>query len=162
MKFIFVKKKNNITIKDLLSILQITKQSLSRVLNQLVKDNYIKVSSGIDKRTKSLSLTEKGINLEKKLSNIQIEKIKSIIKNAEENDVNGFKKILYSNTYTMQKDPLVKEIKNISKKFKKWILIGSLPIKVGKKFRNRSINPRVLQTRRTQFGLDPCKLYRRR
>ncbi len=92
----FVKKKNNITIKDLLSILQITKQSLSRVLNQLVKDNYIKVSSGIDKRTKSLSLTEKGINLEKKLSNIQIEKIKSIIKNAEENDVNGFKKILYS------------------------------------------------------------------
>ena len=76
--------------------MQITKQSLSRVLNQLVKDNYIKVSSGIDKRTKSLSLTEKGINLEKKLSNIQIEKIKSIIKNAEENDVNGFKKILYS------------------------------------------------------------------
>ena len=92
----FVGKRENLTIKELLSILQITKQSLSRVLNQLVKDNYIKVSSGIDKRTKSLSLTEKGINLEKKLSNIQIEKIKSIIKNAEENDVNGFKKILYS------------------------------------------------------------------
>ena len=49
------------------------------------------------------------------------------------------KKILYANTYTMQKDPLVKEIRNISIKFKKWILIGSLPIKDGKKFRNRSI-----------------------
>ena len=33
----FVGKKEKITIKDLLSILQITKQSLSRVLNQLVK-----------------------------------------------------------------------------------------------------------------------------
>ena len=91
----FVKKKNNITIKDLLSILQITKQSLSRVLNQLVKDNYIKVSSGIDKRTKSLSLTEKGINLEKKLSNIQLQKIREIIKNFKEEEINSFKKILY-------------------------------------------------------------------
>ena len=32
----FVGKKNNITIKELLVVLKITKQSLSRVLNQLV------------------------------------------------------------------------------------------------------------------------------
>jgi len=49
------------------------------------------------------------------------------------------KKILFSNTYTMKTDPLIKEIKKITKKFKKWILIGSLPIKEGKKYRNRSI-----------------------
>ena len=49
------------------------------------------------------------------------------------------KKILFANTYTMKVDPLIKEIKKIAKKFKKWILIGSLPIKDGKKFRNRSI-----------------------
>ena len=49
------------------------------------------------------------------------------------------KKILYKNTYLMKKDPLVKEIKKVSKKFKKWILIGSLPIKDGQKLRNRSI-----------------------
>ena len=49
------------------------------------------------------------------------------------------KKILFANTYTMKTDPLIKEIKKIAKKFKKWILIGSLPIKDGKKFRNRSI-----------------------
>ena len=41
----FVGKKNKITIRDLLSILKITKQSLSRVLNQLVKDKYIFVST---------------------------------------------------------------------------------------------------------------------
>jgi len=49
------------------------------------------------------------------------------------------KKILFANTYTMKTDPLIKEIKKISKKFKKWILIGSLSIKDGKKYRNRSI-----------------------
>ena len=42
-------KKEQITIKDLLSILQITKQSLSRVLNQLVKEKYILISTGEDK-----------------------------------------------------------------------------------------------------------------
>ena len=49
------------------------------------------------------------------------------------------KKILYANTFTMQNDPLIKDVKKISKKFKKWILIGSLPIKDGRKFRNRSV-----------------------
>ena len=91
----FVGKKNEITIKDLLTILQITKQSLSRVLNQLVKEKYIKVSTGNDKRTKKLSLTTKGIELEKKLSNIQINKIKNVLKKAQEININGFKKILY-------------------------------------------------------------------
>ena len=49
------------------------------------------------------------------------------------------KKILFKNSYKMFEDPLIKEIKKISKKNKKWILIGSLPIKDGKKLRNRSI-----------------------
>jgi len=92
----FVGKKKQITIRNLLEILQITKQSLSRVLNQLVKEGYIVVSVGKDKRTKNLSLTILGIELEKKLSNIQISRIKEIIKNADEKDINGFKKILYA------------------------------------------------------------------
>ena len=91
----FVGKKEKITIKDLLSILQITKQSLSRVLNQLVKERYIFVSTGVDKRTKNLSLTKKGQELENKLSTIQINKIRKIMKNANEDDINGFKIMLY-------------------------------------------------------------------
>ena len=91
----FVGKQKQITIRDLLSILKITKQSLSRVLNQLVQEKYILVSIGDDKRTKNLSLTNKGNELEEKLSMIQIDKIKKIIKNEKEVDVNGFKKILY-------------------------------------------------------------------
>jgi len=49
------------------------------------------------------------------------------------------KKILFNNTYPMDKDPLIKKIKKISKQNKKWILIGSLPIKDKNKYRNRSI-----------------------
>ena len=91
----FVGKKNNITIKELLVVLQITKQSLSRVLNQLVKEQFIIVSTGIDKRTKKLSLTEKGKKLENQLSTIQIDKIKKVINKYSEENINGFKEILY-------------------------------------------------------------------
>lgn len=100
----FVGKKNNITIKNLLKVLQITKQSLSRVLNQLVKEGFIIVSTGIDKRTKTLSLTSKGLNLENKLSAIQIKKIKKIIKNFDTKDINGFKKILFEMIETGNKE----------------------------------------------------------
>ena len=92
----FVGKQKKITIKELLSILQITKQSLSRVLNQLVKEKFILVSAGIDKRTKNLSLTKKGEDLEKELSDIQINKIRNVLKQFNEKDINGFKKILYA------------------------------------------------------------------
>ena len=91
----FVGKKERMTIKELLSILQITKQSLSRVLNQLVKEKYIILSIGEDKRTKNLSLTNKGHKLENKLSTIQIKKIKNILQNANEYNISGFKTLLY-------------------------------------------------------------------
>ena len=91
----FVGKKGKITIKELLGVLKITKQSLSRVLNQLVKEDFIVVSTGLDKRTKNLSLTRSGLNLENKLSTIQIQKIKKVISNFNQEDIDGFKKILY-------------------------------------------------------------------
>tara|TARA_B100001057_G_C22291642_1_gene734717 strand:- start:112 stop:594 length:483 start_codon:yes stop_codon:yes gene_type:complete len=92
----FVGKRKNLTIKELLSILKITKQSLSRVLNQLVAEKYINLSSGKDKRTKQLLLTKKGIELEKELSKIQINKIYNTLSKFNESDINGFKKVLFS------------------------------------------------------------------
>ena len=91
----FVGKKDKITIKELLGVLKITKQSLSRVLNQLVKEGFIVVSTGFDKRTKNLSLTSSGLSLENELSTIQIQKIKKVINNFNKKDIDGFKKILY-------------------------------------------------------------------
>ena len=49
------------------------------------------------------------------------------------------KKILYKYTFKMSTDPLIKKVKEIAKQNKKWILIGSLPIKEKTKYRNRSI-----------------------
>ena len=91
----FVGKKDKITIKELLEVLKITKQSLSRVLNQLVKEGFIVVSTGLDKRTKNLSLTSSGLSLENELSTIQIQKIKKVINNFNQKEIDGFKKILY-------------------------------------------------------------------
>ena len=47
------------------------------------------------------------------------------------------KKKLLKNSYTMEKDLFVQKTKILCKKFKKWILIGSLTIR--KKLKNRSI-----------------------
>ena len=54
------------------------------------------------------------------------------------------KKKIFNYSYTMNRDPIIKKIKLISKKNKKWILIGSLFIKEKNKLRNRSImiNPK--------------------
>ena len=59
----FVGKKDKITIKELLGVLKITKQSLSRVLNQLVKEGFIVVSTGYDKRTKNLFVCSSDLNI---------------------------------------------------------------------------------------------------
>ena len=60
-----------------------------------MKEGYIILSTGEDKRTKKLSLSKKGEELEKKLSDIQILKIYNVIKNFDEKDINGFKKVLF-------------------------------------------------------------------
>ena len=44
---------------------------------------------------KTLSLTEKGEKLENQLSTIQIDKIKKVINKFSEENINGFKEILY-------------------------------------------------------------------
>ena len=64
-------------------------------MNMVVKEKYIILSTGEDKRTKNLSLTKKGQELENKLSTIQIKKIKNILKNANEDNIGGFKTLLY-------------------------------------------------------------------
>ena len=61
----------------------------------MVKEKFIILSTGEDKRTKKLTLSKKGQELEIKLSNIQITNIYNVIKNFDEIDINGFKKVLF-------------------------------------------------------------------
>src|ERR1700685_1091344 len=65
----FVGRRPQITVGDLLTILKITKQSLNRVLGQLVRQGFIVQHRGAqDRRQRLLELTERGRELERRLS----------------------------------------------------------------------------------------------
>jgi DNA-binding MarR family transcriptional regulator len=65
----FVMRNPGLRVSDLLDILQITKQSLGRVLKQLVDDGYIEQRPGpVDRRERLLYATDKGERLASDLS----------------------------------------------------------------------------------------------
>ena len=91
----FVGRNPGITVSELLSILQITKQSLSRVLSQLVAEGIIKQTPGeIDRRQRLLELTEKGTELDEKLFNVQRQRIVKAYKESGAEAVAGFRSVL--------------------------------------------------------------------
>ena len=72
----FVGRNPRINVSELLAILKITKQSLSRVLSQLVREGFVVQRPGtVDRRQRLLELTPSGIELERKLSQSQRERI---------------------------------------------------------------------------------------
>ena len=100
-----------LTIKDLLIILDIKKQSLSKVINKLKNDEVIVLKkSKKDKRNKNIYLTKKGIKIEKKITNKQINNIANAYKNAGTDSINGFKKILVNLISKNSKNILRKKI----------------------------------------------------
>ena len=65
----FIGRHPGITVSDLLGILNITKQSLSRVLSGLMKDGFVTQTTGAtDRRQRLLYLTETGSELEARLT----------------------------------------------------------------------------------------------
>jgi DNA-binding MarR family transcriptional regulator len=72
----FVTRHPGITVADLLDILNITKQSLGRVLKQLVDQDYVQQKEGeSDRRQRLLYATPKGEALAMKLAGLQTERI---------------------------------------------------------------------------------------
>src|SRR3954452_12099870 len=68
----FVGRHPQMTVGELLGILRITKQSLSRVLGQLVRQGFVVQRPGSrDRRQRLLELTQKGVDLERQLSENQ-------------------------------------------------------------------------------------------
>ena len=91
----FVGRNPGIAVSDLLAILQITKQSLSRVLGQLVEQEFIVQRPGQrDRRQRLLELTEKGQALERELSHPQLERIANAYRTAGAEAVEGFRTVL--------------------------------------------------------------------
>lgn len=91
----FVGRHPGMTVSGLLTILRITKQSLSRVLGQLVREGFIVQKPGPrDRRQRLLSLTEKGVQLERQLSQNQRERIARAYRRAGADAVEGFRRVL--------------------------------------------------------------------
>jgi DNA-binding MarR family transcriptional regulator len=91
----FVGRYPEMTVSQLLGILRITKQSLSRVLGQLVREGFIKQRSGDrDRRQRLLELTEKGVALERELSETQRQRVASAYREAGAEAVEGFRKVM--------------------------------------------------------------------
>ncbi|BAE49354.1 MarR family winged helix-turn-helix transcriptional regulator [Paramagnetospirillum magneticum] len=91
----FVGRHPGITVSDLLEILRITKQSLSRVLGQLVEEKFIVQRPGVrDRRQRLLELTEKGIELERLLTERQRARIARAYREAGAEAVEGFRKVM--------------------------------------------------------------------
>lgn len=91
----FVGRRPGMTVNELLNILRITKQSLSRVLSQLIEEGLVvQVQGTRDRRQRLLSLTDKGIELERQLSGLQRARVTRAYREAGAEAVAGFRKVL--------------------------------------------------------------------
>lgn len=91
----FVGRYPGINVTDLLNILKITKQSLSRVLGQLVRDGIVVQKPGPrDRRQRRLELTAKGVEIEAALTLSQRERVARAFQDAGVDAVEGFRQVL--------------------------------------------------------------------
>lgn len=91
----FVGANPGMSVSDLLSILRITKQSLSRVLSQLLNEGFIEqLTDEEDRRRRLLYLTERGSDLESLLTERQSKLIARAYREAGAEAVAGFCTVL--------------------------------------------------------------------
>lgn len=91
----FVGRYPGLSVSELLDILHVTKQSLSRVLSQLIRQGFIMQKQGtVDRRQRLLHLTEKGRALEAELTTSQRSRLTAAYKEAGAVAVEGFRKVL--------------------------------------------------------------------
>lgn len=77
----FVSRNPGLMVAELLDILQVSKQSLNRVLKQLIEEEFIYQEQGEgDRRRRHLFLTPKGQKLADRLGEIQFEQISGSLK----------------------------------------------------------------------------------
>jgi DNA-binding MarR family transcriptional regulator len=91
----FIGRNPGITVSELLAILKITKQSLSRVLGQLVRDGLVRHETDPgDRRRRRLTLTAEGVALERTLTQRQCAHIARAYREAGADAVAGFRTVL--------------------------------------------------------------------
>jgi DNA-binding MarR family transcriptional regulator len=91
----FIGRNPGITVSELLTILNITKQSLSRVLSALVDTGYVIQKKGPeDRRQRLLFLTDTGTALEARLTAVQGRRFANAYREAGMSAVEGFQRVL--------------------------------------------------------------------
>ncbi len=91
----FIGRNPAMSVADLLGILRITKQSLSRVLSQLIERGFVEQQKGLeDRRQRLLYLTESGTRLERQLSRPQQSRVARAYREAGAEAVEGYRKVL--------------------------------------------------------------------
>jgi DNA-binding MarR family transcriptional regulator len=91
----FIGRNPGMTVGDLLAILRITKQSLARVLSELVTSGYVAQTTGRqDRRQRLLTLTPEGQGLERRLFERQRERLAAAFREAGGPAVEGFGRVL--------------------------------------------------------------------
>ena len=90
-----IERYEGLTVSDLLNKLKITKQSLNRVLRDLIKNKSILVKKGeVDSRQRQIFLNEKGKNLFNEIFLEQKKRIYNALKNSDADSVIKFKNVL--------------------------------------------------------------------
>lgn len=91
----FINRWSGLTVNDLIDILGVTKQSLNRVLRQLIEDQLVESRVGTeDKRQRNLYLTLAGEALEKELATAQQARVRKAFSAAGPEAVQGFREVL--------------------------------------------------------------------
>lgn len=91
----FIHRRPGTTVNALLDILGVTKQSLNRVLRQLIEDGLVDSKVGVkDRRERHLHLTPSGEAMESDLSATQRKRLRKAYKEAGPDAVQGFRKVL--------------------------------------------------------------------
>jgi DNA-binding MarR family transcriptional regulator len=91
----FIARNPALSVAALLGILKITKQSLNRVLNDLLEGGYVeRRPAPNDRRMRQLRLTAKGLELEEKLWEAQRPRLARAFRDAGPDAVAGFRRVL--------------------------------------------------------------------
>ncbi|APG63575.1 MarR family transcriptional regulator [Sphingorhabdus lutea] len=109
----FIARQPDINVGQLLAYLAITKQSLGRVLNELIERNLVETRPGDkDRRQKLLRLTNEGAAMEQKLFERLKQKMSLAYSEAGQEAVSGFWQVLHALIPNADK-ALVNELQNI-------------------------------------------------
>ena len=80
---------------ELLRLLRVTKQSLNRVLNDLLRNGFVERKAGMkDRRTRRLQLTSAGKTLADAVWSAQRPLIAAAFRAAGQDAVNGYRKVM--------------------------------------------------------------------